>query len=691
MAADPELIVKFKGDTSDVDKAIAKFKGSLNELPTATDKASKGVKNLQNANNDLGGSFKNLITGYIGLTAAMKAGQVFLDATKQVQKFENQLKVASGTQEDYAKNTQFLEGLAAKYNKNVIDLGENFAQLTIATKGTNLEGEKTERLFAAVTATSAALQMSVDDTNGTFRAFIQMVSKGNVQAEELRGQLGERLYGAFGLAAKSMGVTTQELNKMLERGDVLASDLLPKLTVQLENTFGATAQESAQNLGSNIDYATGQATLFFAELGKTSGVTGALNDMAEGLGFVLKKLRDLNEESQKGRGFFDKMFTLPGQEFNKRLFGGQSDQEKSKANLDRIMSGMKNAGKNTFQSGAESNVSTDAYGAQYNIHDPNKKAAKQIKDDAKKAAAEAESVINKWVSEQIRASNRRIEEGIIDFNLKQANTYNDKNIGVNSIVSTSEPNVSGDGSAGNYDHITKQINSIDQAWANEAKSQSDASLAAKKFNENAAESSLALEELDAKLSDMANQAKIEFFSGLGEALGALMVDGSSIENIGDKIAMMIGDMISQIGKAIIAYAFTMEALKTALAASFENPYVALAVGIAAVAAGSALKSMASKSQQEGTQKLWTGGIVDGPGGLDRVPAMLTRGEMVLNSGQQSSLFGLLNGTHDGRSLGGGGRNNAKAQMIVVEVQGHLRNSTINLSNKKGGKSNRYFE
>ena len=74
------------------------------------------------------------------------------------------------------------------------------------------------------------------------------MSKGTVQAEELRGQLGERLPGAFNLAAQAMGVTTQELNKMLDNGEVLAIDLLPKLAEVLDERFADAAGENADKL-----------------------------------------------------------------------------------------------------------------------------------------------------------------------------------------------------------------------------------------------------------------------------------------------------------------------------------------------------------------------------------------------------------------------------------------------------------
>jgi tape measure domain-containing protein len=68
------------------------------------------------------------------------------------------------------------------------------------------------RIFTSVTNAGAALQLSTEQMNGAFIAFGQMISKGKVQAEELRGQLGERLPGAFQMAAKAMGMTTAELD-----------------------------------------------------------------------------------------------------------------------------------------------------------------------------------------------------------------------------------------------------------------------------------------------------------------------------------------------------------------------------------------------------------------------------------------------------------------------------------------------
>jgi len=689
---DPELIVRFKAETTDVEKALAKLKTNLNEFSNDAQKASNSSKGLQNSNDNLGGSLKSLATGYIGLAAAMQAGKMFFEATKEVQKYENQLKVASGTQQEYGKNTQFLEELASKYNKNVIDLGSNFAQLTIATRGTNLEGAKTERLFAAVTATSAALQMSVDDTNGTFRAFIQMVSKGNVQAEELRGQLGERLYGAFNLAAKSMGVTTSELNKMLERGDVLASDLLPKLTVQLEDTFGATAQENANNLASNIDYAAGQATLFIAELGKTSGVTESVNDLAGGLGEILSTLRKLNKEGGIVNGFFDRMFTLPG---NKLSGGGGLMMDPVSVN-DRRMAGvlqrMKNVGKtggNSF-SGAQSVVNSDEYGGQYGIRDVNVKLEDKFRKEAESAAKRADAEVNRWIAAEIQASNDRIAKGLADAKYAQqahyasrpatgigtrGNTGTVQKFGMDASQSHTEfaNPVTGDGSATNFDHITA---GMDQAIA-------DIEDRYKRLK-NVVEDNT--EQLNESITSSLRGAVSSTLEGVGSLAGALATGTADMATVGNAFMNIMATLFENIGKALAAHAATLLIAKVAI--STMNPVGAAAgAALAFAAAGIARASM----QEAGQNAFWTGGIVPRKGGLDAVPIMATGGEMILNSGQQRNMFSMLDGANSGVAFSGANGSNSSRSEVVGELRGiRMSSGDIAFSAKVGEKKGNYF-
>lgn len=114
----------------------------------------------------------------------------------------------------------------------------------------------------------------------------------------MRGQLGERLFGAFNLAAKSMGMTTQEMNKALEQGQVLAKDLLPKITPmisEMANANGALATqlESARTAENRFiaDASKAGDKLFRSGFeGGLKNLYGTLSEIFEDSGPQLEKL-----------------------------------------------------------------------------------------------------------------------------------------------------------------------------------------------------------------------------------------------------------------------------------------------------------------------------------------------------------------------------------------------------------------
>lgn len=131
--------------------------------------------------------------------------------------------------------------LSNKYGLNLQANLQGVKTLTGGLMGMNLSLEKQMEIFEGVAVGAAALKLNNEQLTGAMLALGQMASKGTVSAEELRGQLGERIPGAFGIAAKAMGVTEQELNKMLQTGSIAASDFLPKFAAEMQNTFGGEA------------------------------------------------------------------------------------------------------------------------------------------------------------------------------------------------------------------------------------------------------------------------------------------------------------------------------------------------------------------------------------------------------------------------------------------------------------------
>ncbi|WP_028578671.1 tape measure protein [Desulfomicrobium escambiense] len=182
---------------------------------------------------------------YLSVDAVARFGKAVLDSGIAMDSLQRSFVAITGSEAGAAELMGWLRDEASRLGQNFYELAPAFKSLTAAARGTTLEGEETRKIFSAVTAASTALGLSVDQTKGTFFAMEQMISKGTVSMEELRRQLGDRLPGAFQLAARAMGVSTAELNKMVAEGQVMADDLLPKLAAELQRVYGQAAQTAA--------------------------------------------------------------------------------------------------------------------------------------------------------------------------------------------------------------------------------------------------------------------------------------------------------------------------------------------------------------------------------------------------------------------------------------------------------------
>lgn len=184
-----------------------------------------------------------------------------------------------GDQRKAAQDFAFLAAEADRLGLNINAAGASYGSFTAAAQAANLPLAEARRLYLAVGGAASVLKISSDDTEGSLRALQQMVSKGTVSAEELRGQLGERLPGAFAIAARAVGVTEQELGKMLQRGEVIATDFLPKFARELEKTFGDGTAQAADALQANTNRIDNEWQRFLLRF--TSATGGAVASIAK--------------------------------------------------------------------------------------------------------------------------------------------------------------------------------------------------------------------------------------------------------------------------------------------------------------------------------------------------------------------------------------------------------------------------
>lgn len=278
MAA-PELKVQISAEAQN---AIV----ALGQLSSAIAKLSGEVKKTGNETASVGTSMAG---SFFKASLAAEAVQKAIGAIKnaassaltdiiqnglQYEKVMRTLQFATG---DSAGSMAFVKKVSNDLGQDLLGTAESYGKLAASARGTSLEGTKIRGVFESVAQASAVMGLSSDETKGALMALSQMVSKGKVQAEELRGQLGERLPGAFQISARAMGMTTSELSKALELGKVYADDFLPKFAAQLKKELGDAPLSAAQSFRAAIQRAQNAWTEFTIDVGK-DGFSKVLQD-----------------------------------------------------------------------------------------------------------------------------------------------------------------------------------------------------------------------------------------------------------------------------------------------------------------------------------------------------------------------------------------------------------------------------
>ncbi len=316
---------------------LAKLNKSLREALSKFNKTTSKNNHSENASNGL----DVLATNAIKAGTAIYSFQTALEAYKKVMevglKKEASQRAAQFVlgNEGAKRATDFVKNLANNTGVDQIETLSSFAKFS-AGAGDMDTGQK-EALFSNVIGTSRLMGLNTEEINGILKAFEQMASKGKIQAEELRGQLGDRMAGAFQLFARSLGMTTEQLDAAMKNGKVLSKDVLPKVSAEMGNMIakaggwekiinstqtqlGRLSNSWNNNLALMFDGSQEGLTDFTRSLTNLlNSLGGQSKNLGEHFGDLMKSMSngidDLTTISYRVQGFFDRV-TLAYRELN---------------------------------------------------------------------------------------------------------------------------------------------------------------------------------------------------------------------------------------------------------------------------------------------------------------------------------------------------------------------------------------
>ncbi|NEJ15516.1 tape measure protein [Rhizobium leguminosarum] len=233
------LVVELRADVKGLQSSLQSAAGDVQRFSNSS---SKSVDGFQAAISRARTAVLTLGTAW----AAFRIGKGILDAGIQIETMRNKMIAATGDSRVAADALAFVREEANRLGLDIRTASDGFAGFSASALRAGLTLQQTKDIFVGVSEAAVSMRLPAEQVGLVFKALEQIAGKGVVSMEELRGQLGDALPGAFEIAAKSMGKTTAEFSKLVANGDVLASDFLPKFGAAIRKELGGSVDEASQ-------------------------------------------------------------------------------------------------------------------------------------------------------------------------------------------------------------------------------------------------------------------------------------------------------------------------------------------------------------------------------------------------------------------------------------------------------------
>lgn len=282
---------KVRDAQSQMTDLILNGNAALAKQEMAIDKAAAAQKRLADSDTAAAlGRIKAqvlaLASAWVGVHQGINLAEGSIDAFSQREGVKNQLALSVGN--DRAAIDAEYEYVKAQSERIGVEVDralQGYAKFSAAASQAGRDRQEIRYIWEAFAEVGRVANLSADNLDGVYKALEQAVSKGKIQAEELRGQLGDRLFGAFQIAAKALKDQFPDLDKAMENGLVTSEQLVEiaeqyRKTVadQLPAAMSSLAAEQARYTNAVLDF-----KLTIADAGFADAFRAALADITEAL------------------------------------------------------------------------------------------------------------------------------------------------------------------------------------------------------------------------------------------------------------------------------------------------------------------------------------------------------------------------------------------------------------------------
>ncbi len=136
------------------------------------------------------------------------------------------------------ENIKFLADIADKAGQSILVLEQAYRRYAPSAILAGAKQEAVNKSFRDFAEVGTILHLPEEKINSLFLALDQMYSKGVVQSEEIKKQLGNVLPGAVEIGAQAMKKTPAEFMTAMKKNEVTAKEFVPKFAELYRKFFG---------------------------------------------------------------------------------------------------------------------------------------------------------------------------------------------------------------------------------------------------------------------------------------------------------------------------------------------------------------------------------------------------------------------------------------------------------------------
>ncbi|MCB4789440.1 MULTISPECIES: tape measure protein [unclassified Delftia] len=282
---------KLHGKLQQAYAGMSQFAGASTDTGLVSARASVDVESLSTSMGKIAGR-ANAMLEVAG--SAAKVGEALYTASAQTENLRTRLDLATGGKG--AQELAYVTALADRLGLQLNATGQAYADFATKARGTALEGAQVQTIFTGIASANAAMGLSVEQGNASLAAVLDLMGKGTIGASDFSEKLGHIPDAAL-VGAQALGVTQERFSQMLQTGEVVTQDFLPRFSQALQSSLGEGTDKAADRL----DAGTQRMANAWDKLKSAVGDSGISQMISFGMNAAANDMNAFSESISRAR------------------------------------------------------------------------------------------------------------------------------------------------------------------------------------------------------------------------------------------------------------------------------------------------------------------------------------------------------------------------------------------------------